>query len=188
VLTRLKREPATSEIPVIVVSVVDNPELGVALGALDYFVKPVPAKELINRLSRFRFGRKAGDKPRILIVDDEAANREWLKRILEPAGFGVIQARGGREAIDLAKSRRPDLVMLDLMMPEVTGFDVVEALRDDDLTKSTPIMVLTAKHLTESDIRQLNGHVSTILKRGSTGASDLLGLLRQVVDATAVGR
>ncbi len=186
VLTRLKREAPTSDIPVVVVSVVDNPELGIALGALDYFVKPVPAKELISRLSRFKFGRKAGEKPKILVVDDEVANREWLKRILEPAGFAVIQARGGREAIDLAKSRKPDLVMLDLMMPEVTGFDVVEALRSDDATKSTPIMVLTAKHLNESDIRQLNGHVSTILKRGSTGASDLLGLLRQIVDATAV--
>jgi signal transduction histidine kinase/CheY-like chemotaxis protein len=184
VLTRLKREAATSNIPVVVVSVVDNPELGIALGAMDYFVKPVPAKELINRLSRIKFGRKAGEKPRILVVDDEAANRDWLKRILEPAGFAVIQARGGREAIELAKSRKPDLVMLDLMMPEVTGFDVVEALRADEATKSTPIMVLTAKNLTEGDIRQLNGHVSTILRRGSTGAADLLGLLRQVVDSS----
>jgi signal transduction histidine kinase/CheY-like chemotaxis protein len=184
VLTRLKRETATSNIPVVVVSVVDNPELGIALGALDYFVKPVPARELINRLSRIKFGRKQGEKPRILVVDDEAANREWLKRILEPAGFGVILARGGREAIELAKSRKPDLVMLDLMMPEVTGFDVVEALRADEATKSTPIMVLTAKNLTEADIRQLNGHVSTILRRGSTGAADLLGLLRQVVDSS----
>jgi DNA-binding response OmpR family regulator len=188
VLTRLKREAATSDIPVVVVSVVDNPELGIALGALDYFVKPVPAQELINRLSRFKFGRKAGEKPRILVVDDEPANREWLKRILEPAGFAVIQARGGREAIDLARTRKPDLVMLDLMMPEVTGFDVVEAMRADDAMKTTPIMVLTAKHLTEADIRQLNGHVSTILKRGSTGAADLLGLLRQVVDSSAVAR
>ena len=185
VLTRLKRDAATSNIPVVVVSVVDNPELGIALGALDYFVKPVPAKDLINRLSRLKFGRRAGEKPLILVVDDEAANREWLKRILEPAGFAVVPARGGREAIDLARSRRPDLVMLDLMMPEVTGFDVVEALRANETTKSTPIMVLTAKNLTESDIRQLNGHVSTILRRGSTGASDLLGLLRQVVDSSA---
>jgi CheY-like chemotaxis protein len=76
--------------------------------------------------------------------------------------------------------------MLDLMMPEVTGFDVVEALRAEDATKSTPIMVLTAKNLTEVDIRQLNGHVSTILRRGSTGAADLLGLLRQVVDSSPV--
>jgi CheY-like chemotaxis protein len=67
------------------------------------------------------------------------------------------------------------------MMPDVTGFDVVEALRADTATHSIPIMVLTAKSLTEADIRQLNGHVSTILRRGSTGAADLLGLLRQVV-------
>jgi signal transduction histidine kinase/CheY-like chemotaxis protein len=185
VLTRLKRESATSEIPVVVVSVVDNPELGMALGALDYFVKPVPANDLINRLNRFKFVRKGGEKPRVLVVDDEPANREWLKRILEPAGFAVIEARGGKEAIELAKSRKPDLVLLDLMMPEVTGFDVVEALRADESTKSTPIMVLTAKHLTEADIRQLNGHVSTILKRGSTGATDLLQLLRQAIDTTS---
>jgi len=188
VLTRLKREAATSNIPVVVVSVVDNPELGIALGALDYFVKPVPAKELIGRLSRVKFGREAGQKPRILVVDDEVANREWLKRILEPAGYAVILARGGKEAIDLAKSGKPDLVMLDLMMPEVTGFDVVEALRADDATNATPIMVLTAKNLTEADIRQLNGHVSTILRRGSTAAADLLGLLRQVVDAEPAAR
>jgi signal transduction histidine kinase/DNA-binding response OmpR family regulator len=188
VLTRLKREAATSNIPVVVVSVVDNPELGIALGALDYFVKPVPAKELIARLSRVKFGRKAGEKPRILVVDDEAANREWLKRILEPAGYDVILARGGKEAIELAKSRKPDLVLLDLMMPDVTGFDVVEALRADAATKTTPIMVLTAKTLTEADIRQLNGHVSTILRRGSTAAADLLGLLRQVVDADPSAR
>jgi len=67
------------------------------------------------------------------------------------------------------------------MMPDVTGFDVVEALRDVASTRGIPIMVLTAKTLTDSDIRQLNGHVSTILRRGSTGAADLLGLLRQVV-------
>jgi CheY-like chemotaxis protein len=77
--------------------------------------------------------------------------------------------------------------MLDLMMPHVTGFDVVEALRAEESTRQVPIMVLTAKTLTDSDIRQLNGHVSTILRRGSTGAADLLSLLKQVVSTgTAV--
>ena len=185
VLTRLKRDETTSEIPVVVVSVVDNPSLGIALGALDYFVKPVPAKELINRLSRFNFNKGGNRKASILVVDDEAPNRDWLKRVLEPAGFSVILASGGKEAIELAKTKLPDLVMLDLMMPETTGFDVVEALRSTAETRATPIMVLTAKHLTEADIRQLNGHVSTILKRGSTGASDLLSLLRQIVGSAA---
>jgi CheY-like chemotaxis protein len=76
--------------------------------------------------------------------------------------------------------------MLDLMMPHVTGFDVVEALRAHPSTQNIPIMVLTAKTLTDSDIRQLNGHVSTILRRGSTGSSDLLSLLKQVVASTLV--
>jgi len=167
---------------VIVISVVDNPDLGIALGALDYFVKPVPAKELITRLRRFHFGPSgARDKTQVLVVDDERTNRDWLTEVLEPAGFGVIPAVGGREAIELARSRRPDLVLLDLMMPDVSGFDVVEAIRSDKATASTPIMVLTAKDLTDADKRQLNGRVSNILQRGSTGASDLVSLLREVI-------
>ena len=183
VITRLKRDDATSSIPVVVVSVVDNPELGKALGALDYFVKPVDGKLLVERLKRFKKRPSSGGGAvRVLVVDDEAANRQWLTRILEPAGFEVVLASGGREAIDIAKARPPDLVLLDLMMPEITGFDVVEALRADATTRETPIMILTARHLTEADKRQLNGHVSTILSRGSVGAADLLGLLEQVVE------
>ena len=183
VLTRLKHDEATSSIPVIIISVVDNPELGLALGAVDYFVKPVPAKDLINRLHRFNFSRHGPrEKTQILVVDDERANRDWLTEVLEPAGFGVISAVGGRQAIELAKARHPDLVLLDLMMPEVSGFDVVEALRSDQSTVRMPIMVLTAKDLTEADKQQLNGRVSSILQRGSTGASDLVTLLRQAVE------
>jgi len=183
VITRLKREEETSDIPVIIVSVVDNPELGKALGALDYFVKPVDGRELVERLARFKLEpRETNGGTTVLVVDDEAANRTWLTRILEPEGFNVVIAAGGREAIELARAHPPDLVLLDLMMPEVTGFDVVEALRADPGTQDTPIMILTARHLSETDKRHLNGHVSTILSRGSLGASDLLGLLHQVVD------
>jgi CheY-like chemotaxis protein len=186
VLTRLKNDPATSKIPAIVVSVVDNPELGMALGALDYFVKPVAGVELMDRLAKFKIGHAKGKQPTVLVVDDEAANREWLSAVLEPEGFTVVLATGGQEAIDMATASPPDLVMLDLMMPNVTGFDVVEALRAQPSTKSIPILVLTAKTLTDSDIRQLNGHVSTILRRGSTGAADLLSLLKQVVASMLV--
>jgi DNA-binding response OmpR family regulator len=163
---------------VVVVSVIDNPELGIALGAMDYFVKPIDGKELVKRLNRFDFKRFNGSS--VLVVDDDAANREWLRNILEPAGFAVIQAAGGREAIVLAKSRRPSLVLLDLMMPDVSGFEVVKALRADPVTQRTPIMILTARHLTQADKRHLNGHVSTILGRGSSSAADLLDHLRQL--------
>jgi signal transduction histidine kinase/CheY-like chemotaxis protein len=183
VLSRLKRDDETSHIPVVVVSVVDNPDLGKALGALDYFVKPVDGRLLVERLSRFKHAAGPNNgATNVLVVDDESANRVWLQRILEPAGFNVITATGGREAIEMAKARPPDIVLLDLMMPEVTGFDVVEALRSDPHTRDTPIMILTARHLTEADKRQLNGHVSTILSRGSLGASDIVSLLNDVIE------
>jgi signal transduction histidine kinase/DNA-binding response OmpR family regulator len=182
VMTRLKSDERTSSIPVVVVSVVDNPELGLALGAIDYFVKPVDAKQLVDRLNRFNFKRMSGqDTVRVLVVDDEAANRNLLAKALEPAGFTVLPAAGGREAIDLAKSMQPDLILLDLMMPEVSGFDVVEALRANESTRETPIMVLTAMNLSEADKRLLNGRVSKILSRGSVANADIVGLLKRVV-------
>jgi len=182
VITRLKSDAATSHIPVVVVSVVDNPELGIALGAIDYFVKPVNASALVERLDRFDAPHAPGNrKVRVLVVDDEPANRTLLTEALEPAGFTVMTASGGRDAIKIAKRSKPDLVLLDLLMPDVNGFDVVEALRADDKTRDTPIMVLTAANLTEADKRQLNGRVSQILSRGSVATSDIVGLLKNVV-------
>ena len=178
VISRLKSDEATSRIPVIVVSVVDNPELGIALGAMEYFVKPIDAGALVERLRHFV--DKGKEQIKVLIVDDEQANRTWLTNALEPAGFQVVPASGGREAIELAKSAKPDFVVLDLMMPEVTGFDVVEALRADESTRETPIMILTASTLTEQDKRLLNGRVLEIFKRGSVASSDIVGLLKRV--------
>jgi len=182
VLAELKRDEATRNIPVVVVSVIDKPDLGRALGALDYFVKPVDAKALLARLRSYTFMSDAATKDiRVLVVDDEPANLEWLEGVLAPAGFSVISAHGGREGIDLAKARRPHLMLLDLMMPDVNGFDVVEALHADEATRSIPIMIITAKDLTDDDKRQLNGHVEAILSRGTTGATDLLGWLNRLM-------
>jgi len=182
IMTRLKSDATTSGIPIVVVSVVDNPELGLALGAIDYFVKPVDTGALIKRLNRFDFMRHSGkNEVRVLVVDDDAANRIWLTQALEPAGFTVFEASGGREAIELAKEKRPDCVVLDLMMPEVTGFDVVEELRADQRTRETPIMVVTAMTLTDADKRLLNGRVSQILTRGNVATTDIVGLLKRVI-------
>ena len=181
VLAQLKSHPATSAIPVVVVSVVDNPELGIALGAIDYLVKPVDGKALIARLKRLSFIKSAG-QPRVLVVDDEPANRDWLTNTLAPAGFDVLSASGGQEAISKARSQKPDLVLLDLMMPEVSGFDVVEALRSREDTRETPIMILSAANLTDDDKRRLNGRVSQVLRRGSVGASDIVSLLKRTVN------
>jgi len=181
ILTRLKREPATSSIPVIVVSVVDDPDLGIALGALDYFVKPVDTKLLVDRLKAVQDGSPVKRRSvSVLVIDDEVANREWVAGILEPAGFDVILAAGGREGIELARSRKPDLVLLDLLMPDLNGFEVVKAIRSTKETRETPIMILTAKDLTSRDRSRLEGTVSTVLSRASTGSADLLGVLDEV--------
>jgi signal transduction histidine kinase/CheY-like chemotaxis protein len=182
VLTRLKGDVETSDIPVIVVSIVDNPELGTALGALDYFVKPVGAKELVDRLSSFNFKHRSGSRQTsVLVVDDEPAHRDWLKEVLEPAGFRVTLASGGQEGIELATTQKPDVLMLDLLMPEVNGFDVVRALSTNHATRAIPIMIVTAKHLTTGDLALLRGSVTTILTKGSTGAVDLLDQLQAVL-------
>jgi CheY-like chemotaxis protein len=182
VLKRLKEDELTNQIPAVVVSVVDNPELGAALGALDYLVKPLDTKQLVHRLSKINLKRMAaGGRTCVLVVDDEPANRAWLKAVLEPAGFDVALAGTGREAIELAKSSKPDVMVLDLMMPELDGFDVVEALSGDQGTQGIPIVVLTAKQLTIGDHAQLNDRVANILRRGSTGAVDLIGELQVVL-------
>ena len=182
VLTRLKADELTRNIPVVVVSVIDNPALGRALGALDYFVKPVDRDALLSRLGEYDYTKQVQrGEIRVLVVDDEPANLDLLQALLEPAGFKVLRASGGREGIDAARAQQPQLILLDLMMPEVTGFDVVEALRTDDATRSIPIMVLTAKNLTKDDKAALNGHVAAIFQRNSVAGAELVEWLRGFV-------
>jgi len=182
VLTRLKQDESTRNIPVVVVSVVDNPALGRALGAIDYFVKPVDGKGLLSRLDQFSFTTKGKrEEINVLVVDDEQANLDLVEGLLKPAGFSVLRANGGQEGIEMAKSRLPNLILLDLMMPKVSGFEVVEQLRAEEATRTIPIMVLTAKTLTEDDKRSLNGHVAAIFQRNSVAGTELIEWLRGIV-------
>lgn len=182
VLTRLKATEATRDIPVVIVSVVDNPELGRALGALDYFVKPVDRGALLSRLNHHAFtSRVQLGEIRVLVVDDEPGNIKVIQALLEPEGFKVLTASGGREGIDVARAQLPHLILLDLMMPHVSGFDVVEALRAEGATKSIPIMVLTAKELTDDDKAALNGQVAAVFQRNSLAGSDLVEWLQGFV-------
>jgi CheY-like chemotaxis protein len=181
VLNRLKADEATRNIPVVVVSVIDNPALGRALGAFDYFVKPVDGRSLLSRLSQYTFAKAKSEPVRVLVVDDEKANLDLLEALLEPAGFGVLRAGSGREGVDIARSEIPDLILLDLLMPDLSGFDVVEALQDREATRSIPVMVLTSKSLTEDDKRALNGQVAAIFQRNSVAGTELTAWLRGIV-------
>jgi signal transduction histidine kinase/CheY-like chemotaxis protein len=183
VLTQLKADELTRNIPVVVVSVIDNPALGRALGALDYFVKPVDRSALISRLGRYAFTTRVLDgEIRVLVIDDESANLDLLEALLEPEGFKVLRASGGKEGIDVARAEHPHLILLDLMMPTVTGFDVVEALRGDDATRPIPIMVLTSKDLTKDEKESLSGYVAAIFQRNSVAGPELVAWLRGFVN------
>jgi PAS domain S-box-containing protein len=182
VLARLKADPATRDIPVVVISVVDDPTLGRALGAIDYFVKPVDGKALLSRLDQYTFAAKVKSQPvHVLVVDDEQANLDLLEGLLKPAGFEVRTANGGQKGIEMARSEMPDLILLDLLMPDVSGFDVVEALGTEEKTRSIPIMVLTAKVLTEREKSTLNRQVAAIFQRKSVAGAELTDWLRAIV-------
>jgi CheY-like chemotaxis protein len=133
-------------------------------------------------LGRYKFTTKGQQgEIRVLLVDDEPANLDLLEALLEPEGFKVLTASGGKEGIEVARAQQPHLILLDLMMPNVTGFDVVEALRTDSATKSIPIMVLTSKVLTHHDKEVLNGCVAAIFDRNSVAGSELVAWLRGFV-------
>jgi len=186
VLTRLKQDESTRDIPVVVVSVVDYPALGRALGAIDYFVKPIDGKGLLSRLEQYTFTSKVkSEEVKVLVVDDEPTNLDLIEALLVPAGFTVLRANGGHEGIDLAKSRLPNLILLDLMMPGVSGFEVVEQLRAKDETRSIPIMILTAKTLTDQEKRTLNGDVAAIFQRNSVAGTELIQWLRGILLKTS---
>jgi signal transduction histidine kinase/DNA-binding response OmpR family regulator len=173
-LREFKADPALRDLPVIIVTVVDERELGLALGAVDYFLKPVDRTALLNRLARYTFTTKVKTRPvRVLAVDDDPAALDLIDAALRPEGFDVVRATGGRDAIDQATAQPFDLVVCDLLMPEVDGFDVVTALKSDASTREVPILILTAHTLTEPEKVRLNGQILGIVDKGEDAAEGL---------------
>ncbi len=171
VLTELKSRPDTRAIPIIIVSITENRELGFSMGAIEYFVKPVKREHLIESVHQ---ARNRTQKPlvTVLVVDDEPLNIEAVAATLEGMECEVLTALGGREGIRLAEEKLPDLIILDLLMPQVTGFDVVHRLREHPQAKDIPIFIFTAKDITEEERRQLNCHVRAIVPKA--GKENLL--------------
>jgi signal transduction histidine kinase/DNA-binding response OmpR family regulator len=172
VIQELKAYPATSHIPVIICSIVSEAERGMSLGAADYLVKPIMEDDLVAALDRLD---RASGIHEVLVVDDHAEDRELLRRMIESQeGYAVIEAAGGREAITLVKNLRPHIIILDLMMPDVDGFAVLESLKSDEATRSIPIIVVTAKNLTEKDRQRLNHRVEAMVQKGVLKQQELL--------------
>jgi signal transduction histidine kinase/DNA-binding response OmpR family regulator len=178
VLHDLKADASTADIPVIVVSVVDRESLGYSLGAADYLVKPVNWDLLFKVLTRLGIVPDAGH---ILVVDDNEETLGLMRRSLEGKGFKIVEARDGRQALAAAREQRPGLILLDLMMPVMDGFDTLQHLRDDPRTATVPVVVLTAKDLTDEDRDRLGGKVQALFQKQRVPLDALVSEVRSIV-------
>jgi CheY-like chemotaxis protein len=181
VLRELKADPATQDIPVIMVTMTDNRALGYALGATEFLTKPVQRTHLVRLLQRYACDDA---ERRALVVDDMVENREVLRHALEHEGWQVSEAENGRVALEKLAERAPSLILLDLMMPVMDGFEFVMEMRKHDATSAIPIVVVTAKDITEEDRRRLNGGVVGLIEKGGLDGEALLGQLLEQVAAT----
>jgi len=171
VLARLKDDPALADIPVIMLTVVDDKKLGYALGAAEYLTKPIDREQLRRVLGRYRTDDAARS---VLVVEDDAPTADLLRRTLESEGWSVRTAVNGRDGLARYDEAPPSLILLDLMMPEMDGFDFLEAVRAHPRLSTAPVIVVTAKDLTPDDHRRLNGHVSAVLQKGGYSRDELL--------------
>jgi signal transduction histidine kinase/CheY-like chemotaxis protein len=172
VIQELKADSETRHIPVIICSIVAERDRGMSLGASDYLVKPIVEQDLLAALDRL--DREAG-RHLVLVVDDQPEHRQLLRRMIENQdGYEVVEAGGGKEAIDMLKQIRPHLIALDLMMPEMDGFDVLESIKSKEETRSIPVIVITAKELTEDDYNRLNHSVEALIQKGPMKREELL--------------
>ena len=183
VLTALKANPETSDIPVIVVTMVNDKNLGYALGAAEYMIKPIDRSKLESILSRFE---PVSDSESILVVEDDPGIREMLCRQIKKANWQAIEAKNGIEALRKLKNHSPRLILSDLMMPEMDGFELVHRLRQHQDWQNIPVIVLTAKSITSEDRQKLNGEVSRIFEKGSYNRLELFEELNRLLDDAIV--
>jgi len=177
VLAELKNDPQTASIPVIMISMTDEKSLGYALGASEFLTKPVYKERLIAALDKYVPKRQLDP---ILIIEDDTTTSQMMTYMLEREGYRVHRAEDGLKALDLLEKLEPKLILLDLMMPNMDGFEFVEKLRERraGTSGSLPIIVLTAKDITEEDRRRLNGFAEKIVQKGSFRRELLLEEIR----------
>ncbi|HYD96863.1 MAG TPA: response regulator [Noviherbaspirillum sp.] len=181
-LERIKREPQLTATPVVIVSIMANCNRGLALGAAGVLQKPVSRSDLIQALEAIGFQPTVDKTPRtVLVVDDDRKAVELVRAHLEAASCRVLPAYGGQEGIELAREHRPDLIVLDLMMPAMNGFDVVEALKDDPVTRSIPVVIVTAKQIVAEDRLRLIGRVQEIMQKAEFNHGRFIGEVRRAL-------
>jgi CheY-like chemotaxis protein len=186
-LGRLKQMPLLRNVPVVIVSIVADRNKGFALGAAAVMQKPISRQELYDSLVELGLiPLSAGRTLKVLIVDDDPKAIDLIALRLLGLASTVLRAGGGAEAIEIARRELPDLIVLDLMMPDVNGFDVVAALHRDPSTSSIPVLVVTAKRITAEDRDRLNGYVSTIMEKADFDAVHFATEVRRAMSGRQV--
>jgi DNA-binding response OmpR family regulator len=178
VLSALKADAATASIPVLMLTIVDDKQMGFALGAVDYFVKPIDWERLSTALKRYAGRAQPGQA---LVVEDDAQTRELLVRMLHKEGWQTVEAENGRIALERLAGTKPAVILLDLMMPEMDGFEFMDELRKRADCKGIPVLVVTARDMTEEDRRRLNGQVARIIQKSRLNLDELAAELRALV-------
>jgi CheY-like chemotaxis protein len=184
VLGALKSDPATADIPVIVLTLLDDGELGYSLGAADFLTKPIDRDRLAAALHRHVGTTESDRAHRALVVEDDPATREMLRRTLQREGWAADGAANGQIGLERVAAVPPDLILLDLIMPELDGFGFIERLRAEPAWRTIPILVLTAKDLTPDDRERLLGRVEQIIQKGAGTREALLAEVRALVRAS----
>jgi CheY-like chemotaxis protein len=182
VLSELKRDPRTAAIPVIVVSIVDQPSMGALLGADEYLVKPVDKAALLGALDRCLSRRAAPTPTRpILVVEDDTPTREFVTEMLTAQGYAVATAADGAEARAHVAASLPELVILDLILPKVSGFELLGEWRADPRTADLPVFVLTSKDLSQEEKSYLRAHAESLLHKQEPWQEALVKRLQRVM-------
>lgn len=182
VLDAIKADPEIADIPVVVVSVTDNQKLGFAVGAMAYVTKPIDWDHLCDLLAKYTHGNRDID---ILLVEDDENTRQIMRRTLVKEGWRLLEAENGRVAINLMENETPGLIILDLMMPEMDGFEFLSELRKKEEWQKIPVIVVTAKDLSSNEKHQLEGRVQKIIQKGSYTKKHLLDQVKEIVSRHA---
>jgi len=178
VLDSLKKDPDLCDIPVIMVTIVDNRNLGFTLGASEYLTKPLERERLSAVLSKY-----GCDRPPclVMIVDDDAETRRLVRQTMERDNWNLLEAANGREALEILKEHTPQLILLDLLMPEMDGFEFSIEISRNPAWSRIPVVVLTAKDITAQDRARLNGNVNRVLQKGAFNRDELLSEIKRII-------
>jgi CheY-like chemotaxis protein len=185
----LRRESKTKDIPIVLTSKVNKESLPFDIGQADFLTKPIDRQQLLQMMVKFDLladGKRGKKTPSsILIVDDDAQNIRLVKAMLKPFNMDVMVADGGKAGLELALKKKPDLIILDLMMPDVDGFEVVSKLREDPAGSQIPILIYTAKNITSEDRERLQGNIQTIIQKGDFGKDRFLEMINNLQTSQA---